>query len=39
MQTYKPEGFIKPENRLSKKELDKAIEAGDILSGYVTRCD
>ena len=39
MQTYKPEGFGRPFVNYTKDDVIKALQTGEILSGYVMRCD
>lgn len=39
MQTYKPEGLGRPYVNYTKDDVIKALQNGEILSGYVMRCD
>lgn len=39
MQIYKPEGFGKAAISYDKADIERALQTGEILSGYVMRCD
>lgn len=39
MQIYKPEGFERLAKQIEKKDVERAATTGEILSGYVVKCD
>lgn len=39
MQIYKPEGFERLAKQIEKKDVERAATTGEILSGYVVKCN